>query len=297
MLMPLAARHARHGNHGDWMFYRVVLQGHVAHGADVTEVKREFMRITALPSSVTDRLFGGMPKIIKRRVPEADAERIALTLRAIGAPATIERESDTGPDAGPEGPATLAPLGGTDTILLHDSPPVAAPVSNKMSRWRAIAWRSWPWLVAGGVGLALVPVAAPVVDEWVRQARTVPAASPKPVAKAVASDVKPEIVLPKSENLHGPWRCTSQSTGRSNYWLYNADGTLGFFGDADFASGKPAIAGADVPTHWSLQGHKLAWSYAGQPPHADVVITVQDLSLMQFKYVDASREPFSCRRP
>jgi len=28
-----------------------------------------------------------------------------------------------------------------------------------------------------------------------------------------------------------------------------------------------------------------------------VVITVQDLSLMQFKYVDASREPFSCRRP
>ncbi len=279
------------------MFYRVVLQGHVAHGADVSEVKREFMRITALPSSVTDRLFGGMPKIIKRQVLEADAERIALTLRAIGAPATIERESEAGPDAGPEGPATLAPLGGTDTIAFHDSPPVEAPVSSKTSRWRALAWRWLPWFVASGVGLALVPAAAPIVDEWVRRARVVPMASPKPVAKAVASDVKPEIVPPKSENLHGPWRCTSQSTGRSNYWLYNADGTLGFYGESDFASGKPAIASADVPTRWSLQRDKLAWAYAGQQPKADVVITVLDLSLMKFTYVDASREPFSCRRP
>ena len=145
--------------------------------------------------------------------------------------------------------------------------------------------------------MALVPAAAPVVDEWVRRARVVPAASPKPVAKAVASDVKPEIVAPKSENLHGPWRCTSQSTGRSNYWLYNADGTLGFFGESDFASGKPAIAGADVPTRWSLQRDKLTWAYAGQQPKADAVIAVLDLSLMKFTYVDPSREPFSCRRP
>ena len=161
------------------MFYRVVLQGQVAHGADVSEVKREFMRITALPSSVTDRLFGGMPKIIKRQVLEADAERIALTLRAIGAPATIERESEAGPDAGPEGPATLAPLGGTDTIAFHDSPPVEAPVSSKTSRWprpRAgggcrgswpaeLAWRwcrpprrSW---MSGCGGLAWCPWRAP----------------------------------------------------------------------------------------------------------------------------------------
>jgi hypothetical protein len=279
------------------MFYRVVLQGHVAHGADVTEVKREFMRITALPSSVTDRLFGGMPKIIKRQVLEADAERIALTLRAIGAPATIERESEAGPDAGPEGPATLAPLGGTDTIAFHDSPPVETPVSSRASRWRAIAWRSLPWLVASGVGLALVPAAAPFVEDWLGQARVTPMASPKPVSKAVAHDVKPVVVPAKAENLLGPWRCTSQSSGRSTYWLYNADGTLGFFGESDFASGKPAIAAADVPTRWSLQGDKLAWTYAGDQPKANAVITVVDLSLMQFKYVDASREPFSCRRP
>jgi hypothetical protein len=257
------------------MFYRVVLQGHVAHGADVTEVKREFMRITALPSSVTDRLFGGMPKIIKRQVLEADAERIALTLRAIGAPATIERESEAGPDAGPEGPATLAPLGGTDTIAFHDSPPVETPVSSRASRWRAIA----------------------CVEDWLGQARVTPMASPKPVSKAVAHDVKPVVVPAKAENLLGPWRCTSQSSGRSTYWLYNADGTLGFFGESDFASGKPAIAAADVPTRWSLQGDKLAWTYAGDQPKANAVITVVDLSLMQFKYVDASREPFSCRRP
>ena len=279
------------------MFYRVVLQGHVAQGADVTEVKREFMRITALPSSVTDRLFGGMPKIIKRQVLEADAERIALTLRAIGAQATIERESDSGPDAGPEGPATLAPLGGTDTIAFHDSPPVEVPVSSKASRGRAIAWRSLPWLVASGFGLALVPAAAPFVEEWLGRPRAVPVASPKPGAKAVVGDVKPPVAPPKSENLHGPWRCTSQSSGRSNHWLYNADGTLGFFGESDFASGKPPIAGADVPTRWSLQGDKLAWAYEGALPHPSVVITVLDLSLMQFKYVDASREPFSCRRP
>jgi hypothetical protein len=295
--MPLTARRPRHGNHEDWMFYRVVLQGHVAHGADMAEVKREFMRITALPSSVTDRLFGGMPKIIKRRVPEADAERIALTLRAIGAAATIERELETGPDASPEGPATLAPLGGTDTISFHDSPPVVAPVSSKMSRWPSFAWRWLPWLVASGVGLALVPVAAPIVDDWVRRARVVPAVIPKPASKVVASDVKPEIVAPKSENLHGPWRCTSQSTGRSNYWLYNADGTLGFYGESDFASGKPAIASADVPTRWTLQGDKLAWSYAGHQPKADAAIKVLDLSLMKFTYIDPSREAFSCRRP
>ena len=108
---------------------------------------------------------------------------------------------------------------------------------------------------------------------------------------------RPAVVLPKSENLNGPWRCTSQTSGRSNYWLYNADGTLAFFGESDFASGKPPVVAADVPTRWSLQGDKLTWTYAGEQPKPNVVITVLDLSLMQFKYVDATREPFSCRRP
>jgi hypothetical protein len=89
-------------------------------------------------------------------------------------------------------------------------------------------------------------------------------ASPKPVSKAVALDVKPVIAPPKAENLHGPWRCTSQTSGRSTYWLYNADGTLGYFAESDFASGKPAIVAADVPARWSLQGDKLAWTYEGR---------------------------------
>jgi hypothetical protein len=95
----------------------------------------------------------------------------------------------------------------------------------------------------------------------------------------------------------GPWRCTNQTTGRSLYWLYNSDGTLGFFGESDFASGKPLTASADVPTGWTLQGDQLTWSYAGQGPHATVVNTVLDLSLTRFNYVDVSHQPISCRRP
>jgi hypothetical protein len=280
------------------MLYRVVLQGHVAQGADVTEVKREFMRITALPSSVTERLFGGTRKVIKRQMPEADAERIALTLRAIGAAATIERELDAGPDVGPEGPATLAPLVGSDPgPLLLDSPPVDAPVATKSSRWRALARRSLPWLAAAGVCMALAPLAAPVVDEWVLRAPAVPPASLKPVPKATAAEEKPELVPLKPENLHGPWRCTNQTTGRSLYWLYNADGTLDFFGESDFASGKPLTASADVPTDWTLEGNHVTWSYASQGPHATVVNTVLDLSLTKFNYIDSSRIPIACRRP
>jgi len=279
------------------MFYRVVLQGHVAQGADVTKVKREFMRITALPSSVTEGLFGGTPKVIKRQMPEADAERIALTLRAIGAAATVERELDAGPDVGPDGPATLAPLGGADALPLLDSPLVEAPVATRPNRWRVLARRSLAWLAAGGVCMALVPFAAPVVDEWVQRVRGVPPASPKPVPKVAATEEKPEIVPPKPENLHGPWRCTNQTTGRSLYWLYNSDGTLGFLGESDFASGRPPIASADVPTDWLLQGDHLTWSYAGQGPQSTVVNTVLDLSLAKFNYIDVSHEPIFCRRP
>jgi len=280
------------------MLYRVVLQGHAAQGADVTEVKREFMRITALPSSVTERLFGGTRKVIKRQMPEADAERIALTLRAIGAAATIERELDAGPDFGPEGPATLAPLGGSDSgPILPDSPVDDAPVTTKPSRYSTLARRSLPWLAAGGVCMALAPHAAQVADEWVLRAPVAPPASLKSVPKATAAEEKPEIVPPKPENLHGPWRCTNQTTGRSQYLIYNSDGTLGFFGESDFASGKPLAASADVPTDWTLDGNQLAWSYASQGPHAKVVNTVLDLSLTKFSYVDVSRVPITCRRP
>jgi len=279
------------------MFYRVVLPGHVAQGADVTKVKCGFMRITALPSSVTERLFSGTPQVIKRQVPEVDAERIALTLRAIGAAATIERELDAGPDVGPEGPATLAPLGGADAWPIRDSPQVEAPVATKPSRWRALARRHLEWLAAAGVCIALVPFAAPAVDEWVQRARGIPPASPRPVPKAKAAEETPEIATPKPENLHGPWRCTNQLTRRSLYWLYNSDGTLGFFGESDVASAKVPIASADVPTDWALEGNHLTWSYGGQEPHVKVLVTVLDLSLTQFNYIDVSHDPIACRRP
>src|SRR5215218_9822865 len=74
------------------MFYRVVMQGRVLGTADIAGVKREFVRVTGLPVSVADDMFGGMPKVIKRKAEQSDAERIAATLRAIGAAATVERE-------------------------------------------------------------------------------------------------------------------------------------------------------------------------------------------------------------
>ena len=74
------------------MFYRVVMQGRTVGGAELAAVKREFVRVTGLPVGVADGMFGGMPQVIKRKVPQSDAERIAATLRAIGAAATVERE-------------------------------------------------------------------------------------------------------------------------------------------------------------------------------------------------------------
>ena len=85
------------------MFYRVVMQGRALGGADLNDVKRDFVRVTGLPVPVAEQLFGGMPQVIKRQVPQTDAERIVATLRAIGAAATVEREPPGAEDETPEG--------------------------------------------------------------------------------------------------------------------------------------------------------------------------------------------------
>jgi hypothetical protein len=275
------------------LYYRVVLQGHVTQGADLDQVKREFMRITALPQSVTEGLFGGTPRIIKRQMPEADAERIALTLRAIGAVATIEREQDAGPDVGPEGPATLAPLPGGDSVSMPEGPvePVATP-----RRRFGLTRTHFAWLAACAFAVALVPVLAPVVDGWMQKVRGVPPIVPKPAAKAVAVEPKVEVVPPKVENLHGPWRCTNQNTGISLYWQYNEDGTLDFFGEENFAAGK-RINGAGVPNGWTLQGDQVTWTYSEAESPGAVTNRLQALTLTQFDYIDTSRDPIFCRRP
>src|SRR5690242_18941189 len=109
------------------MFYRVVMQGRTVGGAELATVKREFVRVTGLPVRVADDMFGGMPKVIKRKVPQADAERIASTLRAIGAAATVEREVGVvdAEDATHEGIEIIAaPLGhGPPTVAPGMTPP------------------------------------------------------------------------------------------------------------------------------------------------------------------------------
>ena len=227
------------------------------------------------------------------QTPEADAERIAQTLRAIGAAATIEREQDAGPDVGPEGPATLAPLQGGDCVpRLEDLP---EPVANSRRRF-GLSRTHFAWLAACTFCVALVPVLAPVVDGWLQKVRGVPPMDPKPLPKAVPAEAKAEVVPPKAENLHGPWRCTNQNTGISLYWQYNPDGTLDFLGEENFASGKPII-GAGVPSGWTLQGEQVAWSYTGTDSQATVANRVQARTLTQFDYIDASRDPIFCRRP
>jgi len=53
---------------------------------------REFARVTGMPQNVTEDLFAKAPQLLKDRAAEADAERIATTLRAIGAAVTVERD-------------------------------------------------------------------------------------------------------------------------------------------------------------------------------------------------------------
>ena len=115
------------------MFYRVVIQGRTLGGADVEEVKSQFVRVTGLPLGVAEGLFGGMPQVIKRQVPKTDAERIAATLRAIGAAATVEREVPGTDDETPEGALMIA-------TPFNNGPPTIIP---GVSKWLQLS-RSTP---------------------------------------------------------------------------------------------------------------------------------------------------------
>jgi hypothetical protein len=72
-----------------------------------------------------------VPKVIKRQVPQSDAERIAATLRAIGAAAIVEREIPASEEqSADEIRIVAAPLGsGPPTIIpgLQAAPQAAAP--------------------------------------------------------------------------------------------------------------------------------------------------------------------------
>ncbi len=125
------------------MLYRVVLQGPRTGDENVAQVQRDFMRVTGLPENVTEQLFSAMPQVLKRNLPEADAQRIAQTLRAIGTVVTVEREQEAPREAGIN-PATISPLSPQQDALAlppAETPAVAAPPS-KRARYLLILDRS-----------------------------------------------------------------------------------------------------------------------------------------------------------
>ena len=277
------------------MFYRVVMQGRTVGGADLATVKREFVRVTGLPVRVADDMFGGMPKVIKRKAEQADAERIAATLRAIGAAATVEREnpgSDAG-DATDRGIEIIAaPLSGPPTVAPGMAPPDEAPVRSKKG-WASDLREKWP-VVLGT--FALVGAAVYFADEvsgLLSIFRPAPAAvAPKAGPREGADQAAAGAATFNPSLLHGPWRCVDQRTGLGVYWNYAPDGGLVFHGDV--LSDRPAATAADAATGWNLEGTKLLHRHAKGEVDA---FKVAFLSLSRLRYVGDRGYEIECRRP
>jgi hypothetical protein len=262
------------------MLYRVVMQGRTLGGADVDEVKRQFVRVTGLPADAADQLFDGMPQVIKRQLQEADAQRIAATLRAIGAAATVERELPSTEDE------TVIPGSAAPTVMTAD-------VSRRARLLRATRAK-WPLLAGSVVLVAGAILLAPFVDDLVQRSgptpapsRVVPKQSPAPEAGELAPAMNASL-------LHGPWRCTDQRTGVSTYWSYVANGTLIFHGDVLTDAPTPRGAASSVPAEWKLDGKQLLHIFAQRAPDT---YTVAELTLARLQYGDGRGLEIQCRRP
>lgn len=111
------------------MLYRVVLQGTIAAGAEAPAVRRRFCELTGATAATVERLFVGIPRTVKRQVPEHEAARIATALTAIGAPAFVEPDVPTialDLDGVPLVSAATDPASATATasqIPSHSAPP------------------------------------------------------------------------------------------------------------------------------------------------------------------------------
>lgn len=278
------------------MHYRVVLQGRTLRGADVEEVKKEFVRVTGLPARVAAEYFDGMPHAVKRKLERMDAERIAATLRAIGAAASVEREVPEGADedAGEihlvsnplmSGPPTIVP-GMAGAAMT--APPVRSP------RWVRELRERWPVVLGVLVLVAGATQLAPIVDEFIQTVKppapAVVGTRPPPADPApVAPELNPSLA-------HGPWRCTDQRSGVANYWTFQDDGTLVYHGDT-FKDGAlvASSAAAAMPNTWKIDGGVLYLSHADGHREA---FGVQALTLANLRYGDERRRiEIDCRRP
>lgn len=278
------------------MHYRVVLQGRTLGGADIEHVRREFIRVTGLPANMADNYFDGMPHPVKRQVSQADAERIAATLRAIGAAASVEREVADGEDEGPgeirivanpliSGPPSIIPgMGGATMTATAVGPP----------RWMRQLREKLP-VIAGVVVLALgATQLAPIVDEFVQTLKPAapPIAAPKRAATQEHDAATPEL---NASLLHGPWRCTDQRTGVATYWTYQEDGKLVYYGDTFKDGALVASSAQDVPQTWKLAGDRLVFAYRQDETES---LEIQALTLGNLRYGDTrKRIEIDCRRP
>jgi hypothetical protein len=274
---------------GKRMFYRIVLQGHAQQGVALDEVKRQFSYVTGLPPSVTEQLFGTAPTVIKRQVPAADAERISMTLRAIGATVTVEPVFHTPVPVGLD-QVTVPGLPMAAAAIELPAPPPADPAAD------APAKRRDPRRVKALLAVVVVAgalLAAYQYQETLRSDRA--SVAPTPAAKRVAEPADPSAEIPafKAAHVVGPWRCTDQNTGTSTFWEYGEDGTVAYFGDDLGRSDKPLVR-AGLATGWALEGNRLTLRHDAAPPR---VVTLDALSLSALDYRDAKGDQIRCRRP
>ena len=255
---------------------------------------REFARVTGMPQNVTEDLFAKAPQLLKDRAAEADAERIATTLRAIGAAVTVERDLLASQEAVDGGVQELVAPN-------HRGPPteapgsVPAPAPTPLSAVQRLRRRLRPRLrilVGASLAVILVVALAPFADDILRALDPMPVVPPVPV-KPSAVETPTPAAPPKAIDLHGAWRCTDQRTGLSVYWTFEADGTLTFHGDT-FKDGPPLASDPDVPTGWQLTGDRLEFTFARKPP---IAYTVSELSFSQLHFSDGRNLDIRCRRP
>ncbi|MEO8506428.1 MAG: hypothetical protein ABI593_02215 [Betaproteobacteria bacterium] len=276
------------------MFYRVVLQGRATDDHDLGTVQREFARVTGMPETVTERLFAQTPHQLKEGASKADAERIADTLRAIGAAVTVERDLIASLEAA-DGSVheLLAPAHFGPPTIVPGSGPAQAPATPTAAQKMRRRLRPYVMLLVG-TPLAVVALVllAPYVDDAV--STLVPVrVMPQPPAKPREAEA-PVVPAPLNAGLlHGPWRCTDQRTGMSVYWTFGAEGALTYHGDT-FTESATGARDPDTPGVWQLDGNRLVFTLAQKPPAA---YTVSDLNLSRLRYDDGGNVDVECRRP
>ncbi len=276
------------------MFYRIVLQGCVAGDHDPATVKREFVRVTGMPEDVTERLFAQTPRPLKERVAQADAERIAVTLRAIGAAVTVEHDRLASLVNVGDGVRELLPPDhrGPPTVVPGAEPAAVPAPPTTVHRVRRRLRPFLPFLLGTPLVVGALVVLAPFVDEALVALHPSQTGQSAPVTQSPANAPAPQI-LPSARMLHGPWRCTDQRTGLSTFWTFGVDGALSFHGDI-YKEGTTPIDDPDVATGWQLAGDQLVFTFAQKSPAR---YKTSDVNISRLRYGDGRDVEVQCRRP